>query len=220
MADREAFDALQSDMAEHQRRFGGEVTAAANQSLLGPELERVEKMLADCPTPADPEAPPPPPPEKTIDRKTVGDRSYLLSKQLDTPLVRVASPIEAEFLVLAEARMVLLLDACETGVRGAASWKQRVLAVMATKAKAASWKAAAEAPDQLRQTRETCAKDQRLLKVFGLETVSQLTPAFCREKAKEFEQQFLHEFLELLEASNALFGDWKNPPGPKVIVGA
>lgn len=219
MPDREAFEDLQADMADHQRSHGREVTAAANQALLGPELARIEKMLADAPVPSEPAPLPPPPVEKSIERKDVGGRNYLLSKQADSSLIRVASPIEAEFLVLAEARMLLLLEHAETGVLGAASWKQRVLAVMATKAKAASWKAAAEAPEQLEQTRNTCRADYRLCKVLGLETISQLTPAFCRAKAHEFEQQFLHEFLELLEDSNPLFGDWKNAPAPKLTVG-
>jgi hypothetical protein len=219
VADQDAFEALQGDMADHQRRTGREVTAAANQALLGPELERAEKMIADATAAAGTPAPEAPPPvAKTIDRKDVKGRSYLLSKQEDTPLIRVASPIEAEFLVLAEARMVLLLDHAESGLLGAASWKQRVLAVMATKAKAASWKAAAEAPDQLEQTRNTCRADYRLCKVLGLETISQLTPAFCVAKAQEFEQQFLHEFIELLDTSTPLFGDWKNAPAPKLTV--
>lgn len=213
---RETLDALQADMAAHQRRFGGDVTAESNRVLVAGELEQAERMITHREEPA-PEAPAPV--EKSIERAQVEGRNYLLSREQDRPIVRVASPIEAEFMVLAEARMMQLLALGDSGVRGAASWRDRVLAIMEIKGKAAAWKAAAAAPEQLAETRRTCERDQALLKVFGLETISQLTPAFCLAKAADVERQFLAAFLELLEDSNLLFGDWKNPPGPKVIVG-
>jgi hypothetical protein len=73
-------------------------------------------------------------------------------------------------------------------------------------------------PAEIAQTKLTCAKDQRLLKVLGLETISQLTPEYARAKAQELDRQYLAEFLEVLEASNALFGDWKEPPKrPRIL---
>lgn len=221
MSDREALGELQADMAEHQRRFGGEVTAEDNRVLVSAELERIDRIAAETPAPmaAPPEAPAAPPPT-TIAMKEVDGRRYLMKHEADRPLVRVASPIEAEFIVCAEARMLQLLELGDSGVRGAASWRDRVLAATAIKSKSAAWKAAAEAPEQLAETRRTCEKNQALLRVFGLETISQLTPAFCRAKQAELEQRYLHEFIELLEDSNRLFGDWKNPPTTPVMVGA
>lgn len=213
---RDTLDAMQADMADHQRRFGGEVSAEANRSLIAGELEQAERLITHA-TAAAPEVPAPI--EKSIKNAQVDGRNYLLSREQDRPLLRVASPIEAEFMVRAEARMMQLLTLGDTGAHGAASWRDRVLAVMEINGKAAAWKAAAEAPEQLAQTRRTCEHDQALLKVFGLETISQLTPAFCRAKAAEVQQQFLAAFIDLLESSNLLFGDWKNPPGPKLVVG-
>jgi len=77
-------------------------------------------------------------------------------------------------------------------------------------------RAAAQAPNELAETRRTCERDQRLLKLLGLETINELTPAFCRAKAAECERQYLFELVEVLDDSNALgFGDWKaDPPKP------
>lgn len=219
MSDREALDALQQDMADHQRRFVGEVTGEQNRQLMAAELERVDQMLAERKPEAETPPPPAPPPAPTIARESVAGREYLLRKEPDRPLVRVASPLEAEFLTRATARVELLLSLGDSGPLGAASWRDRLMAVMATKAKAASWKAAADAPEELAHSRATLEKDQRLLKTLGLETISQLTPAFARAKAAELEQQYLAEFLQVLEDSNALgFGDWKNPPAPNITI--
>lgn len=208
----EGLDGLQADMAEHQRAFRGEVTAESNRQLAAAAIERLEKENADRkPEPAPP--PPPAPPVIPITaRKDRDGRQYIMRKEADRgSLLRKASPVEAEFMVKAQTRIEKLLTLRDSGPLGAASWRDRVLAVMSTKAKASSWKAAADAPEQLAHSRATLQHDQKLLKVLGLETISQLTPEFCRAKAAELERQYLAEFLQLLEDSNALgFGDWKN----------
>jgi len=212
----EGFELLQEDVAQHQRAHQGEVTAEANRVFLAGEMERVEQMLAAQPTlPAAEEAPALPPPP-TVERRQVDGRQYLLARGPDRPLLRTASPLEAEFFVKASARCALLMELGDGGPLGAPSWRDRLLAVMATKGKAAAWTAAAQAPNELAETRRTCERDQRLLKLLGLETINELTPAFCRAKAAECERQYLFELVEVLDDSNALgFGDWKaDPPKP------
>jgi hypothetical protein len=124
----------------------------------------------------------------------------------------------AWFLAHAYPRLMLLLSLPETGAMGQASWHQRVKAVMSQREKAGAWKAAADAPADLELYRYQIAKDQRLLKLFGLETISQLTPAFARAKQRELEEAFLNELCLLLDDSNALFGDWKADPATKATV--
>lgn len=203
-------------MAEHQRTFRGEATPEANRALAGQAMRELDRQRDEA-TPAPTETKTGPAPIETkTERKQVNGRDYLMHKGADKPLLRKASPLEAEFLVLAMARVELLMSKPDTGARGQASWRQRIMAVMQTKTRAAAWQAAADAPDELATTRATCEKDQKLLKVLGLETISQLTPAFARAKAAECNAQYLAEFLELLESSNPMFGDWKEQPKKKI----
>lgn len=221
---RDVADAMRADMAEHQRMMGKEPTDDANARLVGPELEKLEKsgMLARAESNATAKpAPMPARPAGTIftERVLNGERTYKVKHELEhKPLVRRASAEEAWFYAHAMPRIELLITKVETGPRGQPSWNQRVMAVMATKNKAVAWQAAADNPSDLVKYREQLWKHQELLKAWGLESISQLTPGFARAKQHELEQQFVNELCLLLEESNVVFGDWKADPGPRISV--
>lgn len=216
--DRETAELLREDMADHQRRMGQEPTDDANARLVGPELERLEKVWEDLPPPL------PPPPvaprtETVVENRQVADRDYKVKLEPDRPLIRKANEFEAWFLSHAMPRVHLLITLVESGPRGAPSWSTRTLSVMGLRTKAAAWQAAAESPADLLRYRHQIEKDQRILKLWGLETISQLTPAFARHKQHELEQQFVNELCLLLDESDALgFGSWKDDPEKKVTV--
>ena len=216
--DRDAFDAVQADMADHQRRFHGESTAESNRALAGEAMRQLDRKREEEKAAPAPEPLPPKPIETTTVRKEVNGREYLMRKEADTkPLLRKATVLEAEFLIRATERCQLLMSKPDTGPRGQASWRQRLLAVMQTKTKAASWQALADSPDDIATTRATCEKYQSQQKKHSHETNTQQTVDYARVKARELDQQYLAELLELLEASNPMFGDWKEPPRPRIL---
>ena len=62
---------------------------------------------------------------------------------------------------------------------------------------------------------------QRTLAVMELHTrVSSLRQANLHAEARMLERRFMHEFLELLQASSAVFGDWRKDAPTKLIIGA
>jgi hypothetical protein len=132
---REGLDAIQGDMAKHQRMFRGEVTAEANRQLAVAEFEKLE----------------------------VNGRTYRMDRaQVDDIAFRKATTDEAKTVAKIEARLMLLLDKAELGSKGDGfmpefvgghfrhsrtpvcwlSWRDRVLAVM-------GWKAAAQQPGNI-----------------------------------------------------------------------
>jgi hypothetical protein len=221
--DRETADLVRGDMAEHQKRFGREVTDGANAALLNVELEKLDNMRRDMRTSSGDVAMPTTeataPRPTTIERKTVDGREFLLKTEVDRPLLRKANEFEAWFLSHAMPRMEKLMSLPERGILGAPSWRERVMAIMAIRNQATAWTAAAEAPAELLKSRHQIEKDQTLLKKMGLETISELTPAFARAKAQALNERYVNELCLLLEESNALgFGDWKADPEKKVTV--
>lgn len=215
--DRETFEALAQDLAEHTQRFPTGVSAEDARAMLAREMETVDHILADQPAAPLPSVPPAEPPAPSVSRREMPRGEMLLQKGADRTLVRKASPLEGEVYVKALRRIELLMTLCESGPLGAPSWRDRTLAVMQLNAKAAAWQAASEAPEQLAETRTKLAKDFALQRTLGLEAMSQLTPAFCRAKAAEFRELYLAHFCALLEDSNSLgFGSWEADPPPRI----
>lgn len=142
---REGVDALQADMANHQRRFAGEVTASANQSLAATTMEQLEKLHAE--QQAAPRLAPvaAPVPEAFATDKTVEDRKYLLDKAPDkTPMFRTASEFEHQVLRHAMPRIKKLMGEMDTGILGTPSWRSRAMAAMYFKVKSMEARAAGQ----------------------------------------------------------------------------
>lgn len=227
MTDRDytaGLEGLQADMAEHQLRFSGVPTAEANRALAVDAIQRLAQQDAEAKQ-AQP-APPTVPAaiETTRERRTVNERQYLLKKEPDKSLLRQASPPEAWFLTHAEPRIMLLITKPEPGPLGAPSWRDRVLAVLSIHEHAASLRAAAEDPAvfaaQKRDVeRMNPLERASLLKHLGISGISDLTPEFARAKAADLDRRYLTAMCDLLEASSAVFGDWKKDAPKKVQVG-
>lgn len=177
-------DGLESDMANHQRRFSGEVTARANHELAVQTIERIEKQDAEKrPPPVSPEPPPGPPPTGSEDRQ-VEDRKYVLDKGPDSKkMFRTASEFEHQVLRHAMPRVRLLMTKVESGLLGTPSWRARTMAAMYFKVKS--------------------VEAQRAGK-FDL--------------ADNYERAYQVDLEELLEASNAPFGEWRKDPEHKLII--
>jgi len=128
-------DGLQADMAAHQGRFAGEVTAESNRALAASAIERLERERAEAAPllQVDPD-PAPVPVMASVERREVDGKGYLVSRGPDEgALTRAANPQEAWFLAHAMPRIELLLTKVESEVLGRPSWNQRVLAVMQLK---------------------------------------------------------------------------------------
>lgn len=130
---RAGLDSLQEDMANHQRRYTGEVTTRANEKLAVETIERLEKMHADERPAPPPSHTPAPPPFET--EKTIEDRTYTFKNEADTPMFRTASQFEHDVMRHAMPRIQLLLSKMDSGPLGSPSWNQRTLAAMYFKAK-------------------------------------------------------------------------------------
>jgi hypothetical protein len=131
-------------MAAHQSRFRGEVSAESNRALAVDTVEKLERKMVDearrlQPAPVEVA---PAPIEKSIERRDVDGKQYVVSKGPDdSPIMRKANESEHWFMVHAMPRIELLLTKLDTGPLGEPSWHTRVLAVMALKTQAAGLKA-------------------------------------------------------------------------------
>lgn len=132
---REALDGLQSDMAAHQQRFRGEVTADANQRLAAETIERLDRQVSN--TPPMPTGAMPPPIEERSEIRDGKHARYVVDHGPDKPLVtKPASKAEHEYFVHAMQRIELLLSKVETGPLGSPSWQQKTMAVLDRRARA------------------------------------------------------------------------------------
>lgn len=135
-------DALQADMAAHQRRFSGEVTADANQRLAAETVAQLEREMASSKAAPDPGPAMQMPIDTTPIRREINGERYVIKPEVEnsqqSPLVRKASEAEHWFISHAMPRIHMLLEQRETGPLGAASWRDRVLAVFALKTQAQS----------------------------------------------------------------------------------
>jgi hypothetical protein len=130
---REGLEALQADMARHQRRFAPEVTADANQRLAVETIERLEKQDAD----ARPSPPVEIPVASAHDRREleVDGRKYTLERTPDRNVYRTASEFEAQVIRHAKPRIDMLMTKRESGPLGTPSWQTRTMAAMYFKVK-------------------------------------------------------------------------------------
>ncbi len=128
---REGLDALQGDMAEHQRMFRGEVTGEANRALAAntfAELER-QGVLGQV---AEAAATPAPPADVEKTEHVLNGVKYTRTKEPDFPSPERFLPhLEKQLVVKALKRLRLLLSLRDSGVLGAPSWNTRAKAVMA-----------------------------------------------------------------------------------------
>jgi hypothetical protein len=107
---RDGCDAVQADMAEHQRLIGREVTAGANQTLAAETFERLEKEGAFDPAPpAIGAAPAPAPAVGTVHREVEG-RAYTIDRAAaDDIATRPATPDEGGTVRRVVARLEQLI---------------------------------------------------------------------------------------------------------------
>ncbi len=133
---RESLDDLQADMAAHQKRFSGEVTASSNQALAAGAIERVEREQAERPRLSIvPDVEGSAPIVTKTERREGKHGRYTVRTEPDKPMLRQGTKAELDFLAHALPRVELLLTKEETGPLGQPSWKQRVLAVMEFKSR-------------------------------------------------------------------------------------
>jgi hypothetical protein len=127
----EAIDALQADMAAHQRQHVAEVTASANQRLAVETIERLARQNADAsPVAAPAESP------SDVRHLEVDGRRYTLDKAPDSkPMYRPASQFEHEVIRRAMPRLAMLLTKKDSGPFGSPSWADRTHAAMYFKVK-------------------------------------------------------------------------------------
>jgi hypothetical protein len=131
----EGLDGLQSDMANHQRIVGAEVTARENRDLAVSAIERLEKEDAEAKAPAPAGSVSAPVTPETVTR-TIEDRTYIREREPDkTPMFRTATEFEHQVLRHAQPRLALLMGEVETGILGSPSWRSRTLAAMYFKVK-------------------------------------------------------------------------------------
>ncbi len=131
----EGLDQLQADMAAHQRRFAGEVTADANQRMATAVIARLEKEDAARPARAPgPVVQAPVGHEDTT--KVVEDRAYVVERRPSAPMYRTATEFEQQVLAHAQPRIALLLTKLDEGPLGTPSWAMRTQAAMYFKVKA------------------------------------------------------------------------------------
>lgn len=131
-----AVDALQGDMARHQRQFAPVVTTTENQKLAIATIERLEKQDAeDKPLSADAGGATQPPLPPVNEKREVNGREYTFDRAPDVPMYRTASQFEDQVLKHAQPRLALLMTKQESGPLGTPSWQQRALASMYFKVK-------------------------------------------------------------------------------------
>jgi hypothetical protein len=131
----EGFDALQGDMARHQRLVGAEVASRANEKLARETVELIEKRDADAkPVKVEPEPAPLP---ALSDSREIDGRKYTIEREPDkAPMYRTATEFEAHVLAHAKPRIELLMSKRESGPLGSPSWMLRTQAAMYFKVKA------------------------------------------------------------------------------------
>lgn len=153
-------DGLQGDMAAHQRRFGREVTAEANQAIAAQTIARLDREADEAKPGPTPTAPAP------VDSRTVRDGKHgryvvdVSTKDDIDAKIRPATKMEHEWFIRAMPRVTLLLGKPETGPLGQASWRQRTLSVL---------KYAHDAKDYAAAGFPGVAKEMQLRYVFELE---------------------------------------------------
>lgn len=134
MADLDTRDAIEADMAAHERRFAGEVHASRNEALAAEALRELDKQRAIEKPVAPVEQPPPP--EFVSYKRELNGHSYVVDKAPDvTPMYRTATDFERNVLAHAMPRVQLLLSKQDSGPFGTPSWRTKALAAFYFKIK-------------------------------------------------------------------------------------
>jgi hypothetical protein len=198
---RDGLDAIQADMAAHQRRFSGEVTAEANRTLAASEFERLEKKWAEEAQRPQPHATEPAPrlePPRDEHREINGAQYTVSSSPVDDVGFRAPSPAEVWFMEHAWPRVELLMTKIETGPLGEPSWQQRTMAVFAIKLQAVEAR--------------TTARN-------ALGGGNFAAASHYAQMGADLDRRYIEEFKELLEESSRVFGDWKADAPKRIQVG-
>lgn len=154
------------DMADHQRRYQGQLpTTRANEELVTETLNRLENERAEAP-PDEPLEVSTEEPEAKVAAEAK-EKGWSVLRAPEGGIVIPHTATERIFSERAGARLDFLLRQKETGPLGQPSWEQRVMAVM-----------------------RTYMVDRR---------------------------RAVFELMELLEASIAPFGEWKDEPAKPLI---
>lgn len=136
MADLEDRDALLADMANHERRFNGEVHASRNLALASETFQQLDRERAETPKAFVPEPPSQPPIEHTVQHREINGQRYKLDVAPDkTPMYRSASDFEHNVLRHAQPRIDMLLTKQDEGPFGTPSWRTRTIAALYFKIK-------------------------------------------------------------------------------------
>jgi hypothetical protein len=177
---REACDAVQADMAEHQRRFapGGEVDADHNRQLAATLFERIDRKADEAPRLTS--GPSLAAPRETGERD---GREYRFVRAPATEQTEkaaaaprrmlLADPRTLERYEKMQARVNLLLEKRDRGPLGAPSWRERVLSAL----------------------------------YWGNLTAAQLRRANLSRA--DADRCMAAELRAVLDASSATFGDWR-----------
>lgn len=133
----EARDLLESDMARHQTRFSGEVTASSNQALAADALQQLDRERAESlPPPPSSEVSGSAPIEHVVTERELNGQKYKIDVDVDkTPMYRTATEFEHHVLRHAQPRINLLLTKQDEGPFGTPSWRIRTMAALYFKIK-------------------------------------------------------------------------------------
>jgi hypothetical protein len=122
---REGLDAIQEDMAEHQRSSGKLPTGEANRELAAAEFEKLAQRGAFLAEPVPTANPVEPRPAR--ETKDVDGKKYVLTRDAESgPLVEQPLDEREETLRILQ-RLRFLLTLRDPGILGGPSWQQRVV---------------------------------------------------------------------------------------------
>lgn len=127
---RDGLDAIQGDMAAHQRITGKEVTAEANRQLAARTFEEVDDQICYQPAGATSELIPV---ESSVTTRNLEGREYTVLREPEAAVKArpvVMAQAERVQVVAMLKRLHFLLGLPETGPLGTPSWRQRALSVM------------------------------------------------------------------------------------------
>lgn len=182
-------ESLQQDMAGHQRRVGSEPTAEANRRLAVDTIQRIEREDAEA-------KPLPPPTVKPVEANHVADRHVGVERREGNHgryLLSKSLVDDTKMRTASPPEHWFLTHAMP---RAMLLMKKHDTGPLGQ----ASWRS-------------------RTLAVMELHTrVSSLRLANRLYEARMLERRFMQEFLELLEASSAAFGDWKKDAPTRISV--
>lgn len=181
-------DGLQHDMAEHQRRVGEQPTAEANRKLAAEMIERIDREEANAKP-----TPKPAPVQPNHAHPALIGGTERREGQHGRYIVNKSLVDDTKIRKANEAEHWFMTHAMPRAQLLLSKPESGALG-------SASWR-------------------DRTLAVMEIHTrVSSLRQANLSVEASMLERRFMHEFLELLEASSASFGDWKKDAPTRITV--